>query len=504
MQKILSAKQIRNADAYTIKNEHISSVDLMERAATECYKWICVNLPDKKLVDIVCGTGNNGGDGLALARMLCKGREVAVFVLDSEKRSPDYVANLERLQKCDNVRISFLTANDALSLPHNTDLLIDAVFGTGLTRIAEGRYAEAINTMNRQRCKHLSIDMPSGLFVDAHTPDGAPVFEADTTLSFQMAKLAFMMPENYRYVGDFVVLPIGLSPEFIKKEETPYFLADTVTTPSFLCHRPKFSHKGTFGHALLVAGSYGKMGAAILSAKASLRTGAGLLTVHLPKRGVECMQTAFPEAMVSVDAHNEVFSAPPSDLERYNVVAVGPGIGTDTKTIEALGQLLNNYSAPMVIDADAINCLAKEKSLIDIVPQRSVLTPHHKEFERLAGEWGDDFERLDKQKTFSKRHGVIVVFKGAHTTISLPDGRVFFNTTGNPGMATAGSGDVLTGIIAGLLAQGLAPEDAAICGVFLHGVAGDKVFAEKGNGLIASDLVENIAAAVMQMGTNEF
>ena len=493
MQKIFSASQIRSADAYTIQHEPIPSLDLMERAATACYRWICANLPSAHQVAVVCGTGNNGGDGLAIARMLCHDREVAVFVLDSEKRSPDFAANLERLQKCDKVRICLLSANDALILPHDADLLIDAVFGTGLTRIAEGRYADALKVMNDHKSSiHLAIDMPSGLFADKATPAYGAVFEADITLSFQFAKMAFLFPENHRFVGQFVILPIGLSQEFISSEPTPNYLVDSVVEPAQLTHRPKFSHKGTYGHALLVAGSYGKMGAAILSARACLRTGAGLVTVHLPKRGVDCMQTAFPEAMVSVDADESVFSEPPASLERYSVVAIGPGIGTEPKTRRAIRNLLPLCQKPMVIDADAINCLAMEQDLLGKVPENSIFTPHHKEFERLAGEWADDFERLAKQRDFSARHKVIVVFKGAHTTVTLPDGRAFFNTTGNPGMATAGSGDVLTGIIAALLAQGLSPAEAAVCGVFLHGRAGDRAFSDKGNGLIASDIVENV------------
>ena len=492
MQKIFSAIQMRQTDAYTIQHEPIPSIDLMERAATACKEWISSHLPDKHYITIVCGTGNNGGDGLAIARLLRKERQVEVFVLDSEKRSPDFEDNYRRLEKCEEVRIHRLSPSDTLHIPDDTDLLVDAVFGTGLTRAVEGRYADAISAMNSQRCTHLSIDMPSGLFADSPTPHDGTVFEADITLTFQMAKLAFMMPENYRSAGDFTVLPIGLSPEFIGKEETPFFLADSIPTPSFLRNRPKFSHKGIYGHALLVAGSYGKMGAAILAARACLRTGTGLVTTHVPKEGVDIMQTAFPEAMVSIDSNDEVFASLPDNLDRYNVIAAGPGLGTAPATIDALKQLLKECHNPMVLDADALNCIAMEKALLDFVPKNSILTPHHKEFERLAGRWDNSFERLEMQRLFSAEHGVIVLFKGAHTTVTLPDGRVVFNTTGNPGMATAGSGDVLTGIVAGLLAQGATPEQAAIYGAFLHGMAGDKALADKGYSLIASDIIENI------------
>lgn len=493
MQKIFSASQIRQADAYTIQHEPIPSIDLMERAVTACYGWICSHLPQAREVTIVCGTGNNGGDGLALARMLGKDRKVSVVVVDSDNKSPDFKNNLERLEKCPNVLVTTWNQFDTYEIPSGTELLIDAVFGTGLNRPVEDWRAAAIKAMNAHKSSiHLAIDMPSGLFADKATPADSAVFEADITLSFQFAKMTFLFPENHRYVGQFFILPIGLSQEFISSEPTSNYLVDSVMEPAQLTHRPKFSHKGTYGHALLVAGSYGKMGAAILSARACLRTGAGLVTVHLPKRGVDCMQTAFPEAMVSVDADESVFSEPPASLDRYSVVAMGPGIGTEPKTRRAIRNLLPLCQKPMVIDADAINCIALEQDLLDKVPENSIFTPHHKEFERLAGEWADDFERLAKQRDFSARHKVIVVFKGAHTTVTLPDGRAFFNNTGNPGMATAGSGDVLTGIIAALLAQGLSPAEAAVCGVFLHGRAGDRAFSDKGNGLIASDIVENV------------
>ena len=493
MQKIFSASQIRSADAYTIQHEPILSLDLMERAVTACYGWICAHLPQAREVTIVCGTGNNGGDGLALARMLGKDRKVSVVVVDSDNKSPDFKTNLERLEKCPNVLVTTWNQFDTYKIPSGTELLIDAVFGTGLNRLVEDWRAAAIKAMNAHKSSiHLAIDMPSGLFADKPTPADSAVFEADITLSFQFAKMAFLFPENHRFVGQFVILPIGLSQEFISSEPTSNYLVDSVVEPAQLTHRPKFSHKGTYGHALLVAGSYGKMGAAILSARACLRTGAGLVTTHIPKQGVVCMQSAFPEAMVSIDGDEAVFSSLPADLERYNVVAVGPGIGTSDKTQAAISQLLNQCAKPMVIDADAINCIAMKKSLLDDIPANSILTPHPKEFERLAGKWDNDFERLAKQRDFSARQKVIVVFKGAHTTVTLPDGRAFFNTTGNPGMATAGSGDVLTGIIAALLAQGLSPAAAAVCGVFLHGRAGDRAFSDKGNGLIASDIVESL------------
>lgn len=495
-EKIFSAEQMRSADAYTIEHEPVSSINLMERASGACNEWILANLPDTRNVTIVCGTGNNGGDGLAVARMLNGKKNVTAIVLKiSDKPTPDFKLNRERLKVCPGIRIVELEKGSLIAIPEDTDLLIDAVFGTGLSRAPEGWLKDIMETMNSTSATKLAIDMPSGLFCD-RSSKGNAVFQADITLTFELAKLALLLPENGKAVGEFHILPIGLHQKHIEETSTPLHFTKNLDIRDYIPKRAKFSHKGNYGHALVIAGSYGKMGAAILAGKACLRTGAGLVTVHIPRKGVDCMQSAFPEAMVSIDGNGECFSSVPQDLEKYTVAAVGPGIGTSVETRKALFGFMSAWDKPVVLDADALNCISLDSNMLSVLPPNAILTPHPKEFERMAGSWNDDFERLEKQCDFSRRHNVIVVLKGAHTSVSVPrqngEADVYFNSTGNPGMATAGSGDVLTGIIAGLLSQGLTPEKAAILGAYLHGEAGDKARNDKGDSLIASDIIENL------------
>ena len=495
--KIFSAEQMRAADTYTIRHEPITSIGLMERAAGACCKWILENLTGQNNISIICGTGNNGGDGLAVARMLNGKRNISVIILKiSENPSADFCKNYERLKKCTEVQIMELEKNSPPEIPQDTDLLIDAVFGTGLSRAPESWVKDIIETMNASPATKLAIDVPSGLFCD-RSSKGNTVFHADTTLSFELPKLAFLLPENGKHVGNFHILPIGLHRNYINETHTPFYYIDKIDGNDILPCRAKFSHKGSFGHVLIIAGSYGKTGAAMLASKACLRTGAGLVTNHLPQKCVDCMQASFPEAMVSIDGNSHCFSSLPQDLDKYTVAAIGPGLGTSAETQNALRKFLSIWGKAAVLDADALNCISLNDNILSVIPENSILTPHPKEFERLAGTWGNDFERLEKQCRFSKLHNVIVVLKGAHTSISVPrrngEVDVFFNSTGNPGMATAGSGDVLTGIIAGLLAQGVSPEKAAILGVYLHGEAGDNAMKDKGYSLIASDIIENLA-----------
>ena len=330
--KIFSAEQMRSADAYTIQHEPISSIDLMERASSACYKWILENLPENKNITIVCGTGNNGGDGLAIARMLSEQRNVTTIVLKiSQNPSPDFCQNYERLKKCPKVKIVEIDKGETLPLLQKTDLLIDAIFGTGLSRGLEGWTKDIILQMNEVVATKLSIDVPSGLFCDKSSK-GNTCFQADITLTFELPKLAFLFPENEKFVGNFYVLPIGLHPKHIEHTNATFYFVENVNITEFLPQRKKFSHKGTFGHSLIIAGSYGKMGAAILATKACLRAGAGLVTAHLPQKGIDCMQTAFPEAMISIDENEMCFSSIPQNLEKYTVAAIGPGLGTSDYT----------------------------------------------------------------------------------------------------------------------------------------------------------------------------
>lgn len=500
--KILSIQNTREADNYTIANEPISSIDLMERAAKQIYKWIKKRVDNSVKIVVYAGPGNNGGDGLAVARMLASksyGVEVNLIMF-STKTSDDFNENLKRLNGIEGITLNEIKTEKDLKPSSPDDLIIDAIFGSGLSRAAKGLAAESIHHINNQPAIKLAIDIPSGLFADETSKnDISPIVRADYTLSFQMPKLAFLLPENESFVGQWEILNIGLHPKFINTVETKNFFMQMDDVVFSLKPRTKFSHKGTFGHALMIAGSYGKMGAAVLAAKACLKSGVGLLHVHIPKIGYQIMQTASPETMLSIDRYDNYFSEVP-DLSKYNVVGIGPGLGMETQSQMALKLLIQNNQAPMVFDADALNILAENKTWLAFIPRDSVLTPHPKEFERLAGKWKNDFERLELQRQFAVKYRMVVVLKGAHTSICLPDGTCYFNSTGNNGMATAGSGDVLTGIITGLMAQSYLPATAAILGVFIHGLAGDIAAKKTGeHALLAGDIIENIGKAFKKL-----
>ncbi|MBI4945471.1 MAG: NAD(P)H-hydrate dehydratase [Bacteroidetes bacterium] len=512
--KILTSDELRKADAYTIAHEPVKSIGLMERAAKACVDWIASSsslLPKEKgtkpTAKIFCGLGNNGGDGLAIARLLAaKKFKVEVYIIRySQKCSEDFLINEKRLKKAKGVKVhnilsavqlsTFLSSRQAGNFQLST-ICIDALFGSGLNKSIEGLAAEAVNYINKSGCRIISIDIPSGLFSDktSHGKD-AVIVRANHTLTFQSPKLAFMFPENGSYVGDFSVLNIGLDEEFISSLPSKNYFVTEEHARFIRKPRNKFSHKGTFGHALIVAGSYGKMGACVLSSKACLSAGAGLVTVHIPKCGYDILQTANPEVMVETDS-SETIVSDNIKLDKYNVISIGPGIGTEKETQNALKVLIQNSSDPMVIDADALNILAENKTWISFLPKNSILTPHLGEFKRLVGDADSDFEKWQRQKEFSLKHGVYVVLKGVHTCITCPDGEVYFNSTGNQGMATAGSGDVLTGILTGLLAQRYDSKQAAILGVYLHGLAGD--FATNNlseESLMASNIIEFLGQA---------
>ncbi|MFP4471633.1 MAG: NAD(P)H-hydrate dehydratase [Bacteroidales bacterium] len=500
--KILSVDQIREADAYTIKNEPVESIDLMERAATRCYKWIRKRTEPSQPVKVFCGPGNNGGDGLVIARLLAeKEYHVSVYILRfTDKTSDDFAANLDRLKKMKSVEITDITEHDDPPQTNADDLVLDAIFGSGLTRPVKGWLAGIVESINKSECITIAIDTPSGLFSDENTTGKeGTIIEADYTLSFQFPKLAFLFPENDPFVGEWHILPIGLMEEFTEKTEVTNYLLEQDDARQMIKSRNKFDHKGHFGHALLIAGEYGKMGAAVMAAHAALRAGAGLVTAHIPKSGYQIIQTALPECMVSVDNSDLRFSEHP-DLAPYNAIGIGPGIGLSRDTQNALKVLIQNAAQPLLFDADAINILGENKTWISFVPKNSIFTPHPKEFERLAGKSSNDFDRQRLQKEFSIKYGVYVVLKGAHTCISAPSGKCFFNSTGNPGMASGGSGDVLTGIILGLLAQKYPPLHACTLGVYLHGLAGDIAAKDQGQqALIAGDQITSIGKAYKKL-----
>ncbi len=493
MLKILNTTQIKALDEYTIRHEPIASIDLMERACHAFVSWFTLHFDSTKRVGIVCGTGNNGGDGLGIARLLNEwGFSVKVWIVrGSVPASPDFKVNLQRLNG--KVEVSEIITESDQGLFIDQDILIDAIFGSGLSRPADEIYAQAIRCINRTNAVRIAVDIPSGLMADKAST--GEIIQAHHTVTFQLPKLSFLLPENGSAVGEWHVINIGLSQEFIEQAASNYFLLERNDIKTILHKRSKFSHKGNFGHALLIAGSYSKMGAAVLSARAAMRSGLGLLTVHVPTCGYDIIQTSVPEAMASVDASDTLFASVLKP-ENFTAIGVGPGIGQGKQTIKALTALLEMTSEPIVIDADAINILGTNRELIDRIPKGSILTPHAKEFERLVGSWSTDFERLEKQLEFSKLTNAVVLLKGAHTSISTPERKVYFNSTGNPGMATGGSGDVLTGLVMGLLAQGYTSEESAILGAWIHGLAGDCAAKRIGeDSLIASDIIDYLPEA---------
>jgi hydroxyethylthiazole kinase-like uncharacterized protein yjeF len=493
--KIFSGEQVKQIDRFTIENEPISSIDLMERAASQCTTWLMKSYTRNNFYKIFVGPGNNGGDGLAIARHLANNDyNVEVFLVQiTDTLSADASENLEKLKKQNIVKINAISTEADFPVINNDDIIIDSIFGSGLSRPVEGIAKKIILYLNDCQSTKIAIDIPSGLFDENNPKVDFIAFQATHTLTFQFPYLSFLFPENYKYTGEWHVLPIGLHPEIINQIPTKYYLTEKNNLQ--IKERSKFSHKGNYGHALLIAGSYGMTGASVLSTKACLRSGVGLMTTHIPQKNYSIIQSSIPEAIVSIDESETVFSKLPN-IDKYTAIAVGPGIGIDPQTKFALSQLLKHCKAPMVIDADAINILSNNPDTLNNLPTNSILTPHPKEFERLAGKSNTDYERLTLQSNFAQKHKCIVVLKGAYTCIALPTGECWFNPTGNPGMATPGSGDVLTGIILSLLAQGYTTVEASITGVYLHGLAGD-IAVEKTSpeALIASDIIENIGNA---------
>ncbi|MGI4760204.1 MAG: NAD(P)H-hydrate dehydratase [Janthinobacterium lividum] len=508
--KLLSAAQIRALDQATIREQRTTSTALMERAAIALAGWLYQHYTPAEAGEILllCGPGNNGGDGLALARLLyLAGYAVRLSLLPANKYSDDYEYNHHVLPKV--IAIQEVSADNLPEIPPGT-LVIDALFGTGLNRPLDGIAAAVVRHLNERQARVVAIDLPSGLLADAPQPDAqAPVVRASHTISFGLPKLAFLLPQNAEYVGEWHVVDIGLSPDFIAQAATPWQLTRLPGVAGFdaalaarqpdvtLPRRGKFAYKNTFGHALLLAGSRGKVGAAVLASGACLRGGAGLLTVAVPGCGYDIIQTTRPEAMCLADAQADFISELP-ELKPYQAVGIGPGLGQNEASRAVLERLLREAKVPLVIDADALNLLGEHRELLAQLPENTVLTPHIGEFTRLTEKARDDYHRLDLLREFTQKHRCIVILKGAYTAVAAPDGQVYFNSTGNPGMGTGGSGDVLTGLVLALRAdQRLDALLAARLAVLAHGLAGDLAAAETGEaGLVAGDLVAHIGPAL--------
>ncbi|MBQ4819408.1 NAD(P)H-hydrate dehydratase [Aquimarina sp. MMG016] len=498
--KIFSAQQMRMADAATMQSEKITSLELMERAATQIFTIIHNKLQGAPIpIHVICGIGNNGGDGLVISRLLLEhGYNVTTYIVNfSDNRSKDFLANYDRLKEIAKEWPIQIKSEEDFPEIRPQDMVIDAIFGIGLNRPLLPWVISLIEHINTSRCFTLSIDIPSGLYTDKLPDNPKGVINASVTSTFQLPKLVFFLPQTAHYSQDLEVIDIGLDQNFIGQTAGIAELVLKHEVVSLYHPRDKFSHKGTYGHCVLIGGSYGKIGSVVLATKAALRTGAGLTTAYIPECGYEVLQTSVPEAMVIADSDDELEEI---SLDfKPSAIGIGIGLGTAEKTIRAFGDFLDENESKLVIDADGINILAKHPEFLDKIPKNTILTPHPKELERLVGKWMDDFDKIERVKTFSKKYNCIVIIKGANSIIVNGD-QLYVNNNGNPGMATAGSGDVLTGMITGLISQGYDPLRAAIFGVYLHGSAGDIVAHKAGfESLIAGDIISNIGEAYLEL-----
>ncbi len=472
--KILTAQQLADADKATIANQNLTSEALMERVSLLVFNKIHERLGGAPVpIKIFCGIGNNGGDGLAIARhMIQHGYNVTVYVTNCSKhRSKDFLINYENIKSVTKNWPTLLDCKDDIPAIAAGDVVIDAIFGIGLNRPIDGWMADLIQTINDSKAFVVSIDMPSGLYADEPQPKSSPIIKASHTFTFNNPKLSFFLPQTGVFAGTFEVLEIGLDPEFIQNAEPLAMVITRNAAQNIYKPREKFVHKGHFGHVLVMAGSKGKMGAAVLSAAAAINAGAGKVTAYIPEDGNDILQSSVPEVMTITDEGEEYLQDFMVDLQDYTLCA-GPGIGTGDAVVSAFAKAIKQQSSPILIDADALNIIAAKPELMKSVPKNSVLTPHDGELERLLGKWSNDMERLERAIKFSKKHEVILVLKGAHT-ITVSGENMYINDSGNSGMATAGSGDVLAGMIAALIAQKYDPLMAAVFGVYIHGAAGD-------------------------------
>ncbi|PZP51139.1 MAG: bifunctional ADP-dependent NAD(P)H-hydrate dehydratase/NAD(P)H-hydrate epimerase [Pseudopedobacter saltans] len=488
--QLFNAKQIREWDAFTIAHEPIRSIDLMERAAQACVEEIGKIFREKECFYIFCGKGNNGGDGLAIARLLYqKGREVTVFVVGSEKEgSSDFLTNEDRLKDIPIAVSFFKDRNYFPDIPYNA-IVIDAIFGSGLNKPLKGFVAELVTFLNGVSNIKIAIDVPSGMYLDESSKNNI-VLKADYTFTFQQLKFCFLLAENAPFLGKLSVLDIGLSKEYQPQESSILEIVDLPFVQKIYKPRNIYGHKGTFGHALLVAGNKGKMGAAVLAALGCLKSGVGLLTCNIPETESLIFPIAIPEAM-TVWRNEEI------DFEKYKSIGVGPGLGIAETSI--LKKILDNAKSPLVLDADALNMIALNPEWLSLIPANSILSPHPKEFERLFGKQENEVARIRKALEISKQYDFMIILKG-HYTLVANQGKGFFNTTGNAGMATGGSGDTLTGILTSLLAQGYSGLEGAILGVFIHGLAGDLALTtESEESLLPSDISNFLGSAFQKV-----
>ena len=493
--KILSSSQIKECDSATIE-KGISSISLMENAAKKCADWIGNNFKSNQSFSIFCGNGNNGGDGFAIARMLYeKGFDVDVFIdEDNSKFSEDAKINLNKIKLISGITIKDYSEFDN----RDNSVIIDALFGYGLNRELSDDFKNLIEKLNQIQVPKISIDIPTGLYADKIIEENSTVFKADFTLTFQFYKRSFLHPETGKFCGKIIVLNIDLDKDFINEIETDYFVIEETVIKNIYKPREEFSHKGTFGKSILVGGSYGKMGAILMSSLSALKTGSGLTFTIAPKCGNIILQSQVPEAMFIDSGENHINEI---EIQDKAVYGIGPGLGKEIETQKALLEFLENYKNPVVLDADALNILAENQKL-NLIPKNSVITPHPLEFERLFGKTANSFERIELAKQKAQELQIFIILKDHHTAVITPEKKVFYNITGNSGMAKGGSGDVLTGILTSLISQKYDIEKACIFGVWLHGKAGDfAAAAYSKEAMLPTDLINKIGSVYQYLNT---
>ncbi|MFS4470492.1 NAD(P)H-hydrate dehydratase [Chryseobacterium sp. T20] len=496
--KVFTAEQIRSWDQFTISQEPFSSIQLMERASMAVAHWISEHCKNHKKLAVFCGNGNNGGDGLAVARLLyLKGFDVDVFVSDSKRKfSEDASVNLKRLRDLSGISVRKLDPKEQYNFDDKT-IIIDALFGTGLSRPLEGEYKMLVEQLNTKKNIKISIDIPSGLSADEMFDNNSVILNADYTLTFQCWKRTFLHPETGKYTGKVVLLDIDLSKIYADATDSDYSVIDDPLAASVFIPRQEFSHKGSYGKAVIIGGSYGKIGAAVLATKSALKTGSGLTFTLAPECGYDILQTSCPEAMFIKGGDTFVLNF---EIDKDFVCGVGPGLGTHSGTEKSFLNFLKDYSKPLILDADALNIISKDPENLKLIPEKSIITPHPKEFERLFGSTGDSFKRLELAKKKAKDLNIYIVLKDHYTQVVTPQGNVFYNITGNAGLAKGGSGDILTGILTSLLAQKYSEEETCIFGVWLHGRAAD-IASEKHSkeSMLPTDVIDELGTVFEEL-----
>ena len=502
--KIFTSAQIHELDHYTIEHEPIRSIDLMERAAKTLVRAITDTWTNEKPVVVFAGPGNNGGDALAVARLLAEQNyKVSIYLFNvNGKLSEDCTINRQRIIDSRKVK-EFFEVKDEFDPPQLTPstLVIDGLFGSGLNKPLAGGFSSLVKYINQSPAEIVSIDIPSGLMTEDNTYNvRANIIKADVTLTLQQKKLSFLFAENQQFIGKLRILDIRLSQEGIQKIEAQYTMLDETDIRPRMLHRSEFAHKGDMGNALIIAGSYGMAGAAVLATRACLRAGTGKVTVHTPRRNNDILQISVPEAVLDID-RDELYFSDTVDTEDMDAVCIGPGLRQQESTAIALISQIRRSQCPIVLDADALNILANHRAWLQQLPKNIIMTPHPKEFDRLNGSnCADSFERLSKARDLAEHLQAYIILKGHYSALCMPNGHVVFNSTGNAGMATAGSGDVLSGIITGLLARGYKHADACMVGMYLHGLAGDMAAKDLGQeSLTASDLINYLPKAFLRI-----